>query len=1283
MINKIYSKNCFINKYAKVIPNLLKFQEKFYNNLFKTKILSNVIKKIFPLFSKDLLIKINFRSFILKKPVINYKDCLEKKINYNFRIYLKLCINILKKKKKKLILKNSFNKKYLLCNIPILLKNFSFLINGIQRVVISQLIKSPGIYIETNKTKELIFKIIPLKGFWIEIILGKKNRISFKINKQKKNNIIILLKCLGMSVNEIFNSLSPTRYIKLYKKKIYINFDYNDYKQKKLNKDLYDIYGNMIMKKGVFYKSKIIKQTSFVLLSKKHYEKLIIAEKFSLNNISFYPNNRLNFFKIFKKTKKPIYIKIFDIFKKDLNQFLLNSFFFDNFLDYETSLKFFYCYMNPKKKYNKNTQLFYNFFNKSFYNKNFFYLSKNVRTKLNNLLNINLESNFLEKQDFTKIIFFLINYNLKKKLSDIDSLDNKIIKCSGNFLYDILEKRISFLSLNIFDRINKRKDNLFKNILNSKILSIYIQEFFCVSQFSQFLDQTNILSEITHKRRLTLLGPGGIIKGKVSNSIRNIHLSYYGKICPVETPEGKNIGLVNSFAIFSKINNEYFIESPYLKILNGKLINKYYFLDYNSEFNSHISYANFPFKNNKKIICRFRNKLFYYNLFNLDYVDISHIQGFSLASLMIPFMEHNDANRALMGSNMQRQSLTGLKKNIPYISTGIEIIPALDLCYLKFLKKNHKIIYSDSKRTILLYKTYNIFKYRIIDFKKFDFSNQKNVINNKIYDFEKYKKKKFFLLNDNYNTKKGKLALGQNLLTAFISYEGYNFEDSIIISEKICNSDLYSTLHYNEIIIDLKKKLLNKDILNKNLFYIRKNNYKKLDSNGLARIGFYYYSGEVIAAIVRPILLSYTSPEEKLANKIIDNKHNLKYKNIYKTLDKGINGILTKIKIIKKNKYITKDGFKTKCNNNLFVYNKILKNFIIFKKQIFLKKFGINIVFNKKFLLNKTEIINKKIFYNVIIANNRIKFIRNKLSNLIKKKHYFLGTNIYKRIKLIFLSKRNLAIGDKMSGRHGNKGVVSKILPECDMPFLSDGTCCDLILNPLGIPSRMNLGQLYELSFGFIIFIIIKKIELYILKKSYKIILFLKKIGFSKINKKNIFNLSYYKKNISIISTPFEGAKLKDLKKLSKFVLNKKTKNKYLVNKKNKTILFNGKTGLKFNDYVSVGYMYFMKLHHVAYDKIHSRSTGPYSSITQQPLKGKSRFGGQRFGEMEVWALEAYGAAYVLQELLTVKSDDISGRKTNYINMSTGKTKIKINIPESFNILIRELKALCLNLKIK
>ncbi|WP_458659114.1 DNA-directed RNA polymerase subunit beta [Candidatus Vidania fulgoroideorum] len=1285
--NLIISNNIFIRKHIKIFPPMLKIQKNSFRNLFcKKSIKTNlgfVFEKLFPIFSKNNCIKINYVNIFIKKKNIKYTECLEEKSTYSFRIYIVLDYFVLSKIYE---IKKIFRKKYLLCNIPIMLLNSSFLINGLERTVVSQLVKSPGLYFEKLKNGDVEMKLIPQKGNWIDFIIDRNKTINFRINKKKKVNIMVLFRCFKIEINDVLNSLSATRILKIENSKIFIELDIN-YLNKKIKNNIYDDNYNIVVKKNSDLNLKFKK--IFIFLDKKFYDKIILSENFYIGKSIFRVNTRFNYNKfIYLNNKKTYYLRVFDFLKKNKNKFLFNSFFIKKNYNIENSYNFFFNYMNPGKSFN--SKISNSYFDNVFFNKKNYYMSKYVRNKLNEKIHSISTNNFLTKEDIIKIVVFLLNFNFEDTSnSDIDSLENKRVKGIGQFIFDIFERRNYYLINNLIDRISKFDNFIdFKNLINSKILYSYIKEFFCVSQHSQFLDQNNILSEITHKRRISSIIQGNFFsKGRVSNSLRDIHFSNYGRICPIETPEGKNIGLVNSFAVFANINKNLIIETPYLKIFNQKIVKKIYYLDYFNEFKSSIiGIYNFkknylPF--NKISIRRFSGKINYYYSGYSNFTNISSVQIFSLASLMIPFMQNNDANRALMGSNMQRQSIVSILPSFPYVSTGLENLPALDLGNLLYLKNIKDIFYIDSKRVIILKKN-RYFKYKIFNFNKFIFSNQRNIINNRI-NIKKYKKN-LFLINDNSNTVEGKISLGQNILAAFIVYEGYNFEDSIIVSERIAKNSYYDTLHYNEIVLDFKSKKDGVEVLNKDYFYINKNNYSKLDKKGLAIVGLYYQSGEVIAAKITPSASVRNSPEEKLITTIL-NKNIPKYRESFLKLNYGVNGILVKIDIIYNDKRELKEGYKN-CNPDCYSYIEILKNYIS-SKICYLnnkyKKIKSYIYISDDKIYLKKKICNS-LFYEILIFNNRINIIKKKIKKFSNLKGYFLGNNIYKRIKLTFVSKRRLSIGDKMSGRHGNKGVVSKILPVEDMPFANDGTRCDVILNPLGIPSRMNLGQLYEINLGFIMFGIFKRLKKFIEKKNiYKIKLFLKKIGFSvKINKKYILDIEYYKKTLSFSSIPFEGACKKEIYKLTRFVFNKKLKKELLINSKcNKIRMFNGKTGLKFNNSVSFGYIYFLKLHHISYDKIHSRSIGPYSLITQQPLKGKSRTGGQRFGEMEVWALEAYGAAYILQELLTTKSDDVKGRKKNYENISLGIVQKQNYFPESFNILLNEIKSLCLNVKLK
>ncbi|MGX7589257.1 DNA-directed RNA polymerase subunit beta [Candidatus Vidania fulgoroideorum] len=1287
ILKKFINNNIFkLGKF--IIPYTLEIQKKSFRMIFDKKndfYLGNVFKEFFPIVSKDFSIKVEYNNFFVKDPLINSLDSRFRKFNYFARFYLSLDISFFLDKKNNLFYKK-IRKNFLLCYFPVMLDSSSFLINGIERTIVSQIYKSPGIFLDKDLNNSII-RIVPNKGAWLEIMLDKRGRFFFKINKKKKMNILILLKCFNINTDKIFNSICEKTSIYILNGKVFIKFtalrNYN-YKY-----NLYDNFGKFLSN-SIRNVPKSVLKKSYVLLNKRLHSNIIISSKFKFKNKTFKKNTKLNIKKILHliSENERVEIIVFNMLYKNINYNFFDSLISKKELKKEDCYKKIFQSLNPNKfsNYELSKKFFYNLFlNLERYN-----FSKYVRELINKKINSSSNSMLITSKDIVLFIKFLIKVK-NFSVNDMDGLDNKKVRGVGNFINSLFEKKFPLLRTNFIERISKiKKMKHLNNILNNRILTSFVNEFFCTSQFSQYLDQNNILSEITHKRRVTLLGTGGLKKGMISNKARDIHFTNYGRICPIETPEGQNIGLVNSFAVMAKLDRNGFLKTSYFKLYNLKVIRKIHYLISSKEEELFICGSYNIGKNlfikRKNLFCRKGKKIQMVKNNKVNLVDIASFQVFSIATLMIPFVEHNDANRALMGSNMLRQSIVGSLAEIPFLLTGFEKIPSHDLCYSYYFKRKGIILYGDSKRILIEYNIKKVFIYKVIDFLKFSFSNQKNFINNKI--ILNFKNKIIYknLLNDNTNTKNGKLALGHNLLTAFIPFYGYNFEDSIIISEKVVNSDMYTSFHVNEISVDIKRNKYGVEISNKHAFYISKKKIGKLDGAGLMRIGTYAEPGDVLICKLTPKKRFKYSPEEKFIKSIFSTNFN-NYKKSFIKVPRNIDGILSKITFIDRKGIRVEDGNKKKKNTLVF-NRKILKKFL-FKR--FLKNFKIKynipskniIIFKNKIICN--ILLKKKPFYNLIILNNRILNLFEKLKISKKKVSFRLNSDTERKIIFTIFSKRRLQIGDKMSGRHGNKGVISKILPTEDMPYLNDGTPCDLILNPLGVPSRMNLGQLLELNFGLILFILIERINKYINENEHKKI----KNIFNKINpdlKINYYkkNINYYKNKISILSLPFEGAGENELNDLSNKIINNKNLIKFKFNFfKNKLKLKNGYDGIFFKDYVSVGYMYFLKLHHIAHEKIHARSIGPYSLVTQQPLKGRSRLGGQRFGEMEVWALEAYGAAYTLQEMITIKSDDIKGREINYENISFGKNNRKFNIPESFKILLKEIKCLCLNIELK
>ncbi|MGX7582734.1 DNA-directed RNA polymerase subunit beta [Candidatus Vidania fulgoroideorum] len=1255
MILKNYDEYFFTKETPSILNNLLFIQKFLFNSTFlrKNNYLDKIFFRYFPIYSKYSRLKICYCGYFLKKKITDLDYCKKFYKTKYFSLYIRIKFLFFYNEKNKNFISKLIYKNIYFCDIPIMTNNCSFLINGIERTIVSQLYKNPSISIERIKNYDVI-RVIPLYGIWLEFYRDKYRNISLSLNNSKKIPIFYFLILINFPLSYLIKLFSFYSYLLLKDGKIYILFY-----------------------KGIYKLSKRYKKSNLNKINKKYYLEIkSFLYKYIYYIDAYKKNIFLNLeknFNIFLKKYKNFNGLIKCIITKNCNKIFVSC--IENYYNLNI-IKEFYNISGISK-----TSSFNNFLlkrKKLFFSEKFFYLTSYSRIKLNKIIGSFSSRNFIDYNDIYNLIFFFINN--KKILSykiDKDSLSNKKIRGSGKQIENIFNNKIFLLKKIILKRISKKNIKTSFYLFNNKIITHSINEFFCVSQYCQFLDQNNILSEITHKRRISSISKNSCLKGKSMEVLREIHYTSYGRICPIETPEGLNIGLVNSYSLFSNLDYDYFINTPFIKIFNFNITGKIIYLKSEIDTKNKIcSFNNILNINkiNKFGIVRLNKKILYDTLDNVKFLDVSTLQIFSLASTMIPFLEHDDLNRALMGSNMQRQSVTGFIKSLPYVSTGLEYIPLIDLNY-SFYIINKRIIYQDSKNIIITKKNNKILVFKIIDFYKYKYNNQKNIVNNNVHDLKKKINKDLCFVNDNQNTHKGFMSLGHNVITCFLSFKGYNYEDSIIISDRLSKSEYFSTLHYSTYVMKFK---YSKNIkYDKKMFYIDKKNYKKISKNGFPKIGMNFEPGEIIVARVIKKNDFSKSGCDNLINVLIKNKK-INYYQDFVRIDNNCSGTLYKIDYIYSDYYEEIDGnFSRKINK---CYKIILKYYVkekfkYFKKKY--KKYYYNFYYNKKFYYLGKNNININI--DIIIANNRIyninKFIYPENSNLKK----------LKEIRFNFIKKKKLSVGDKMSGRHGNKGVISKILPIENMPYLKDGTICDMILNPLGVPTRMNVGQIFEINLGLLIFGIIERIKIYIRnRKINNIKSFLKCLNFSFKNfKKNIYDIEYYKKNITISCLPFRSINNFEIIKLSKKVFNNSLIKKFGINKTfDKVDIFDGYNGLKIENKVTFGYMYFLKLHHTSYDKIHARSIGPYSLITQQPLKGKSKMGGQRIGEMETWAFEAYGAAYILREMLTVKSDDMISREINYKNIIFGK-KEKMNFfPESFNILVNELKSLCINLEL-
>ncbi|MGX7586041.1 DNA-directed RNA polymerase subunit beta [Candidatus Karelsulcia muelleri] len=1161
----------------------------------------------------------SFQGYYLSTPIHSPEYCLERGLTYSIPLKAKFKLFFYKKLYNKKITKTFF-----LGNIPYMTPNGSFIFNGYERVIVAQIIKAPGVFFGesslTNGYKYYYGKIIPQKGIWIEITADNKNLLNVILDVKKKIYLTTFLRAIGYSHDEdILNlfKLSKTISLKTENEK--------------------SLLGKILAGKVLtFWFEDFIDEKSGEILTLERNS--IILDRNTLitkNKIKKLKTNQLT--KVLIKQKQDYtsdYSLIYNTLKRDPT----NS--------QEEALVYIFQQLknkNPRDKFSIEkliTELIFSI--------KYFSLSQFGRIKLNKLhfYPKKILTLTLTYEDILAVIENLVAlYNSKKGIDELEHLSNKIVNTIEEQLYAQyslgISKILAYLKEKLKTNIktNASIKTILKNVnpkklIQAKYLNNVLNTYFGTNPLSQFMDQMNPLSELTHKRRLSYLGTGGLYRERAGYEIRDINYSYYGRLCPIETPEGPNIGLISSLCVFGKVNSMGNLITPYFKIKKGKIINQLIYLSSDEEMGKNICqlYKNNFFSSSKNKICRINSDYKMINNEKIDFMDVACNQIASISVSLIPYLEHDDANRALMGSNMMRQAVPLLNPDLPIVSTGMEKDMIKYTRNIIYSKRNGIVKYVDSKKIIIQNNSKKkFFKNNIIIHKlpKFKTTNQNTcfTLNPIVKIGDKIKKGQ--VISEGFATKKGELALGKNIKVAFMPFQGYNFEDAIVVSEKIIRQDYFTSIKIIKLTIEARKTKSRKDKFTNQIPNISKKEIKTLDKKGIVKIGTFITPGSIIVGKISKNPETQIKPEKKFLTAILGEK-NLNIKDRSVRAGPSIKGIVIRRSIFKRDKKNNQTIFSFKKNNRRLY----LKNQIHYIKSLLKKK--VKIIKRKLLKIRISPKLRTIILTNVL---NEFKTENSRLKTLYlqMKQNIISGDpippGVYKLVKLYIAEKRNLKVGDKMSGRHGNKGVVAKIAKAEDMPYLADGSIIDMVLNPLGVPSRMNLGQIYETITG--------------------------DIG--------------YKLNSRLKTPIFNGGTMKEL-----LIYGKKAKMPNL----GKTYLYNGETGEKFKNPATVGILYMLKLGHMVDDKLHSRSIGPYSLITQQPLGGKSQDGGQRFGEMEVWALEAFGASNILQELLTIKSDDIKGRIKTYESIVKGLKLPKPNPPAALSVLKNELKGLCLNLKL-
>ena len=1243
-------------------PDFLDIQLKSFQDFFQIETnpdnrleegLFKVFKENFPISDARNNFTLEFLDYYIDPPRYSIEECIERELTYSVPLKAKLRLTCNDPENEEF---QGKEQDVYLGLIPYMTPKGTFVINGAERVVVSQLHRSPGVFFGTqfhsNGTQLYSARIIPFRGSWMEFTTDINNVMYAYIDRKKKLPITTLLRAIGFEsdkdILDIFNLAEEIKVTKANLKKAI---------GKKLAARVVDTWIEDFVDEDtgevVSMERTEVAIERDVELTEENIEKIL-----ELNVKSILIKN---------EEKDSIdYSVIYNTLKKDTAN------------NAKEAVEYIYRQLRNAEPPDEETAR--GIIEKLFFSDKRYDLGDVGRYRINTKLNLSVPSDVrvLTKEDITSIIQYLIELiNQKAEVDDIDHLSNRRIRTVGEQLAAQFSVGLARMSRTIRERMNVRDNELFTptDLINAKTLSSVINSFFGTNQLSQFMDQTNPLAEITHKRRISALGPGGLSRERAGFEVRDVHYTHYGRLCTIETPEGPNIGLISSLCVYAKINNLGFIETPYQRVVNGQVqINEDpVYLSAEAEENKTVAQATTP-QDNKGNITESRVKVRRQADFpivspeEIDLIDISTNQIASIAASLIPFLEHDDANRALMGSNMMRQAVPLLNPEIPLVGTGIERSVAEDSRVLLNAEADGIVEYVDSTKIIIRHKRSET--ERLVSFEddlkeykltKYQRTNHSTAINLRPIVHKGDKIRKGQVLCEGYATQAGELALGRNMMVAFMPWKGYNFEDAVVISERVVREDIFTSVHIEEYSLEVRDTKRGVEELTRDIPNVSNEAIKDLDENGIIRIGAEVKEGDILVGKITPKGETDPTPEEKLLRAIFGDKAG-DVKDASLKVQPSVQGVVIDKKLFSKIVHDRKSRAKykeilAKPEAEFKYETEELKDKLIDRLLVILNGKISNGVYSS----HKVELIPKKVKFtskllkgidytevspnkwttdkdtNALIRellnNYNIKY--REISGRFTRKKFALTVGddlqpgVVQMAKVYIAMKRKLRIGDKMAGRHGNKGIVSRIVRPEDMPFLADGTPVDIVLNPLGVPSRMNLGQIYETVLGW---------------------------AGKKLGKR--------------FQTPiFDGATLEQI-------------NGYMreagLPENGRTYLYDGETGERFDQPATVGYIYMLKLHHMIDDKMHARSIGPYSLITQQPLGGKANFGGQRFGEMEVWALEAHGASNVLQEVLTVKSDDVVGRSKEYEAIVKGDNMPAAGIPESFNVLIHELRGLCL-----
>ena len=1372
MLNSLFSGNRLRVDFSGVakeieIPNLLQLQKKSFEhflNIDNDKMesgIEKVFKSIFPIHDAQNRLSLEYLGSELSAPKYTVRECMERGLTYAVNLKMKIRLTVHERDEKtgeKVGIKDSKEQEIFVRDIPLMTDRVSFVINGVERVVVNQLHRSPGVIFKEEESptvaNRMIYtaQIIPDRGSWLYFEYDTKDVLYVRINKRRKVPITVLFRALGYKKQDIVKLFYPIINLKIKKNKVLAPFIPEDYTSK-LDYDLKDEKGNVVLEAGkrlskakaeklVADGLKFVEYPLEVLLSR--YLASPIYDKES-GEVIYDTLTQLDENKIAKILNSESSIDIANDRAAGVDTAIINSFLQDaetlkllrqsENVDDENDLAAIRIYkvMRPGEPVTKEAAKA--FVNDLFFNPERYDLTSVGRMKMNHKLGLDVPDyvNVLTREDLIKTAKYLIRVkNNDGVIDDRDHLGNRRIRSIGELLANELHLGFVKMQKAIKDKFTSLSTNLDEimpyDLINPKMITTTIMEFFTGGELSQFMDQTNPLSEITHKRRLSALGEGGLVKERAGFEVRDVHPTHYGRICPVETPEGQNIGLINTLSTYSKVNDMGFIEAPYRKVENGKITNEIVYLTAAQEEGHSIAPATTALDENGMIKddlieTRKNGEILFSRREEVTLMDLCNGMVMGVSASLIPFLEHDEAKRTLMGSNMQRQAVPLIKSAAPIVGTGMESVVARDAWESIKVSRPGIIEKVDNKNIFVLGEDETG---PYID----QYSMEKNLRTNNNTAFGQHpivrkgdKVQAGQIIADGPSMDNGELAIGKNALVAFMPWNGYNYEDAVVISEKMIREDAFTSVHIYEKEIEARELKDGVEEITRDIPNVKEDELTHLDESGIVKIGTKIHPGMILVGKVTPKGEVKPTPEERLLRAIFGEKAgHVVNKSLY--AGATMEGVVIDVKIFTKKGYERdarsiqayeneKSVLEKEHHDRLLMFDReeilTIENFLLknplekavkigkssYKKGGILKQEDLDTIGRFKIAAFVKENYSSKVQaeYDRIkkyFQDEKKKLRDEHLAKLeIIEKDDILPSGVVKQVKVYIATKRKLKVGDKMSGRHGNKGIVSNIVPEVDMPYLKDGRTIDIVLNPLGVPSRMNIGQILESHLGLVGMRLGEQIqEIFDAKqKDWIKNLRAKMIEIADVSKlmdakKTLEKISDEKlieyardwsKGVKFATPVFDGVKVSEFAKL--FEMAK-------IDSDGKTELYDGRTGSKMAERVHVGCMYMLKLHHLVDEKVHARSTGPYSLVTQQPVGGKALSGGQRFGEMEVWALEAYGAAHTLREMLTIKSDDVDGRLSAYKAISRGENIPQTGIPETFFVLTNELKSLALDIKI-